>query len=356
MDISIKRTSITVTRPSTSSGANAPEDAVASPTRVTYRRGDPEFDTFEHAYDNVRYQFTNEKGLPKNFLGPGSLGTSIPGFMFNQELDDMFEQYYRGQTDVSAVEKKMNDIVEDLKASYVEKGFNPDDFMPKLIEDVYNAARLGNVRGAGIGSWYDGREVLKQFMGPNEYTGYYVYYDAKYYYQSEDMKDTLQDIAWKLAEQHGVTELNLPTSYPDKDPRKGMYENYNAAINDRMRSEQHIGNFLTEDFVPPKDFHFFYRMYGGVGPKVPPLPAPVNEPEAEFDSLLYVWCDNWSFMGRVPVRMDPTRYPVSVNAYELIRRSVSNIPPDIAAVLKNMDFYAQNRGQEYERAHPRQYA
>jgi len=167
----------------------------------------------------------------------------------------------------------------------------------------------------------------------------------------------LQEISWKLAEQHGVTELNLPTSYPDKDPRKGLYENYNAAINDRMRNDQHIGNFLAEDFVPPKDFHFFYRMYGGVGPKVPPLPAPTNDIEGHHDdSLLVVWTKNWSFMGRVPTRMNPVLYPASVNAYETVRRAVSNIPPDIAAVLQNMDFYAQNRGQEYESTHPRQYA
>ncbi len=61
-------------------------------------------------------------------------------------------------------------------------------------------------------------------------------------------------------------------------------------------------------------------------------------------------------MGRVPTRMNPVLYPASVNAYETVRRAVSNIPPDIAAVLQNMDFYAQNRGQEYESTHPRQYA
>ena len=320
MDFDLKLTSITIKNPSPPPGSLESGGAENEDTRVTYYRGDPEFDRFEHAHDEPLWTFTDERGLPKNFLGPCSMGTSASGLDLGHQLFDIFEQFYRGQTDASAVEKKITDIVEDMKTAYVSKGFNPADFMQQLIENVYDSARLGNVHGAKIGSLYDGREVIKQFDGPDEYFGYYVYYDAKYYYQSEAMKDTLQDISWKLAEKHGVTELNLPTSYSDNDPRKWLYENYNTTINDRMRNDQHIGNFLVEDFVPPKDFRFFYRMNGGTGPYVPKLPAPVDEPEAAFDALLCVWSGDWSFMGRVPVRMDPTRYPVSINAYELVSR------------------------------------
>ena len=58
------------------------------------------------------------------------------------QLFDIFEQFYRGQTDASAVEKKITDIVEDMKTAYVSKGFNPADFMEQLIENVYDSARL----------------------------------------------------------------------------------------------------------------------------------------------------------------------------------------------------------------------
>lgn len=356
MNFDLKLTSITIKKPSAPPGSKKPGEVEDDNGRVTYHRGDPEFDRFEHAHDEPFWTFTDEKGLPKNFVGPCSKGTSDSGLDLGSQICNTFEQYYRGQTSASAVEQKLTEVVEDLKTAYVNRGFDPADFMQKLIEDVYEIARLGNVRGAEIGSWYDGREVLKQFVAPEQYSGYYVYYDAKYYYQSEDMKDTLQDIAWKLAEKHGVTELNLPTSYPDGDVRKGLYENYNAAINDRMRNDQHIGNFLNEGFVPPKDFRFFYRMYGGVGPKVPPLPAPTNDIEGNHDdSLLVVWTKNWSYMGRIPTRMNATLYPASVNAYDIVSRTASNIPKDVAAVLRNMDFYAQNRGKEYESTHPRRY-
>jgi hypothetical protein len=356
MDFDLKLTSITIKKPSAPPGPSVSGGEGDEDTRVTYHRGDPEFDRFEHAHDDqyLRWKLTDERGLPKNFMVL-STGTSSSGFDLGRQIWDIFEQFYRGQTDAAAIEQKITYVVEDLKTSYINKGFDPADFMQQLIENVYDSARMANISGASVGSWYDGREVIKQFVGPDEYFGYYVYYDAKYYYQSEAMKDTLQDISWKLAEKHGVTELNLPTSYSDNDPRKWLYENYNTTINDRMRNDQHIGNFLVEDFAPPKDFRFFYRMNGGTGPYVPKLPAPVDEPEAAFDALLCVWSGDWSFMGRVPVRMDPTRYPVSVNAYELVSRSVRNIPPDIAAMLENMDFYAQNRGLEYERVHPRRY-
>ena len=168
MNFDIKLTSITIKKPSAPSGSVKPGGAEEDDTRVTYYRGDPEFDRFEHAHDEPFFTLTDEKGLPKNFVGPGSMGTSVSGMDLGHQVLDTFEQYYRGQVSASAVEQKLTDVVEDLKTAYVNKGYDPADFMQKLIEDVYELARMGNVRGAEIGSWYDGLEVLKQFMGPNE--------------------------------------------------------------------------------------------------------------------------------------------------------------------------------------------
>lgn len=357
MDISIKLTSITIKPPSAPSGSQEPGGAEDTDARVTYYRGDPEFDRFEHAYDDIRYRPLDERGLPKNFVGPGSVGTSTSGLNLGHEILDTFDAYYRGQTDFSAVEQKMADVVEDLKQSYEKQGFDSADFMQDLIQDVYTLARLANVRGASSASDKDGRQILKGYCKPGQYSGEWIYYDAKYYYQSEAMKTSLQDISWRLADKYGVTELDLPTSYPEGDVRKGIYENYNAAINKKMREDGHIGNFLDESFVPPEDFHLFYRLHGGNISNTPPLPAPTNDPEGlTDDSLLVVWCKDWSFMGKVPVRQNAVLYPPSVNAYDSVRHFTSNIPPDIAAVLKNIDFYAQNRGSEYESTHPRGYA
>lgn len=166
------------------------------------------------------------------------------------------------------------------------------------------------------------------------------------------MKGTLQDIARKIGAKYGVTDLNLATDYPDGDLRKGNYSSYNTTISDRMHNDCRIGNILDETMAPPKGFKFFYKANeGGSDPFVPQLPAARQEPYAAFDSFLSISYESWSFTGRVPVRMDATQFPSSVNMFDVVSKSSSiDVPREIGAFLKNFDIVQSGR---YMAFHPR---
>ncbi len=317
------------------------------------------FDTYVSTIqDRVRtmQEVAAGKRLPKNFLGPGSIGSTCDGINLSHKLTDVLEQYHRGLADYESVEGTISNIVSDLRSSYLNMGFDEAEFMPKLLKDVYDVARLGNIRGTGIASWYDGRGLAEKYNGHRANTKDWVYYDSKYYYSSEAVQTTLQDFIRKLGSTYEITDLELPTGYRNGDVRKGLYSSYNTIINDGGRNDCHIFNMIDETIAPPMNFRFFYKgnqTGGNIYPAT--LKAPVMEPEARFDGILSIWYEDVSFTGRVPVRKDATRFPVSVNMLDVVRKSDSanSIPREIYGFLKNFDFFTVEQSGRYTDSHPR---
>lgn len=335
--------------------------AAGETTAAVYHRGDPEFDVYqqeEAAFrEKARLMTQQENGLPKNFYGPSSEGTERSGTQLARQIGDAFVQFYRGDLDEKALERVMSDTVADLRSAYISKGYDEAEFMPQLIEDAYNAARLYNIRGAGTASWYDGIP-LAAAQGGNQKHGW-IYYDADYYYQSEEMKGTLQDIAGRIAQRYGVnpSRLELPAEYPQDDIRRSIYGSYNTYISFRGRDQTRICSIIDETMAPPKGLRFFYNSnQTGSNQWVPNLPAPRDEPEAAFDGVLQVWYGDWSFTGRVPVRQNPYQFPASVNMFGVVSEgSASGIPEEIVDFLHNVDFFTIFLSGDYNRSHPRRY-
>ena len=328
---------------------------------ATYYRGDPEFDIYEQRgaafREKVRRMIYQENGLPKNFLGAGSEGTSLSGAMLGLQMKEVFVNFFRGQIDESALETAMSDIIADLRSSYVDKGYDEAEFMLQLIEDTYEVARLDVVLGAGSASWYAGRSIAAEHNGHEENTADWIYYDANFYYQSEEMKGTLQEITKRLAVKFGVNpaELNLPTEYPDGDIRKGIYSSYNTYMCDRARNVGGFGSIIDETMPPPEGLRFFYKSNeSGTDKVVPKLPAPRDEVGAIFDGVLRVWYGDWSFIGRVPVRQDPSKFPISVNMFDVVSAgSKTPVPQEITGFLQNVDFFTMMMRNTYTNSHPR---
>lgn len=329
-------------------------------TTATYHRGDPEFDVYEKEClafrEKMRLMIEQENGLPKNFLGISSEGTTLSGIQLGIQLSNAFQNFYRGQLDEAELERTFSDIVTDLRRSYIDKGYAEEEFMSQLIEDVYDNSRLFNVQGAGVASWYDGLSLAAEHNGHDDKDDGWIYYDADYYYQSEEMKGTLQEFAKKQAVKYGIdpSSLELPTEYPDGDIRKGIYSSYNTFQSHKARYRC-FGSIIDETMPPPRGLRFFYKANDSGTDKVAPtLPAPQDEMEGLFDAVLRVWYGDWSFIGRVPVRQDPSKYPISVNMFDVVSEgSKSPIPEEITGFLHNMDFFTMMMSRTYKREHPR---
>lgn len=75
---------------------------------VTYRKGDPEFDTFEA---KMAQKTNYEIDLPKNFLGPETVGGRYDGPQLSRQIRSTLEQYHQGEVDAKAVESTMSRII-----------------------------------------------------------------------------------------------------------------------------------------------------------------------------------------------------------------------------------------------------
>lgn len=342
-----KTEGITVKLSSVTQRVQTPDGGVQ---KVTYRQDEPEFDAYVAKKEAL---YPSELTVPVNFMFNGVGKDGITGPQLSQKIHAAFMQYYAGTADEKALEGVMSDVVENLKSSYVDEGFDSNEFMTQLLIDVHNAANLANIYAAGNQSWKDSRALSALYNGSDRNSKDVIYYDAKYYYQSEEMKTTLQEITQRIARRQGIFQLELPKEYPSTGSQRSIYASYNTMINYDARNNLLVGNMLDENMVPPEGFRFFYKgNEAGMNRYPSNLPSD-GTPESAFDGILHVWYGDWSYTGRVPVRQDATRFPVSVNMYDTIASSGVDIPDAIVSALKNFDFFTVVQSGNYFSSHPR---
>ncbi|MDE7261322.1 MAG: hypothetical protein K2N78_04560 [Oscillospiraceae bacterium] len=329
--------------------------------KKTFHTDDPDFDAYVAERNEVlkewKEKFSTEDpdGIPKNFLMSGISSDGTSGSRVSEKISKVFKQYYAGGADEKEIETTLRDIVADFRTSYVNQGFDPDTFMPRLLEDVYVSARLYNISSVDLKSHIEGRTLAARYNGSNVNSRDFIYYDAKYYYQSEAMKDTTIEIMQKIAREYGVSNAEFPREYEDGDIRKGIYGSYNTIANEYLRHEFMVGNMVDETMAPPKDFGFFYKGNDSGTNNYQGIPSTHGVPGSTFDGILHVWYGDWSYTGRVPVRQDATQFPISINMYDTIAENRSDIPEEIVPMLKNFDFFTVYLSGRYTDAHPRKF-
>lgn len=328
------------------------ENADGTVEQRTYRAGDPEFDAYVAEQKQKREAARNS--LPRNFLldAVGKDGTSA--VFLGQKLHQSFVQYYDGALDQKGLESAIGDVVSNLRSAYVEKGFDEKEFMPKLLQDVYVRAMTDNIGAVDERSLKDARELAAYYNGDDRNSKDFIYYDAKYYYQSEEMKDTIIDIMNKIAQQYDVSDVDFPKDYAAHNKLlKSIYGSYNTVSNNTLRQEFMIGNMLDESMVPPKGFRFFYKGNESGRNNYKGIPSSDGTLESAFDGILHVQYGDWSYVGRIPVRQDATRFPVSVNMYDYVSKKRTDIPKEIVPMMKNWDFFTVIQSGRYCDSHPR---
>lgn len=336
-------------------------DGKPETTAVTYKKGDPEFDAWwSESQKRGKEQFHNmwfdSSGMPKNLAVHAS--TALLNPHLTRPVAESYERLYRGTGDERGVETAVTELVTNLRGFYMEQGYEPEQFMPKLIEDVYNIARMETVRGAGIASWQESRPLDTANSGFRRDSKNSIYYNADLYYRSEEMKGALPDLMKNIAVKYGVdpAQLDLPEDYPEGDLRKGIYSSYNTIVADGAFNDKRIGWMLDETMKPPRGLRFFYQgNTNGMNTLVPTLFAPREDGgESKFDGVLQIWYGDWSFTGRVPVRKNSYLYPASVNMFDAVMMNhAGDVPDEIIPSLKNWDFFDPGTSSLYQAAHTR---
>lgn len=287
---------------------------------------------------------------PVNFVNNFAHTTSVETDLFvrlRNRLPVMFDEYMQGNLDKGSVLKTLDKAISDMVEYYGEKGFDPADITQDILKDLYENCRIDMVQAAGSVSKAEGRCAAKE-MGC---TGFTAYYNSDYYYKTEDLIDTVHDHFEALSYKYGCGPMELPRDFPEGDIRNTYYASYNATVNASLRGTG--GSMIDWTMPPPKGFKMLFdsnskglnQYPASMGEEIP------GEPSL-FDSAVHIQYQGWSFSHRLPTRMDPTQYPVSVHLMDVIRSSGKGYPKEIEALLDNFDFYAINVGKLYTDAHP----
>lgn len=286
---------------------------------------------------------------PQNFANAFGEDDGLTVRLHNQ-LPPMFYEYASGNIDKESVLRTLDRAVSDIVAYWGGKGLDPADITQDILRDVYECYRIDMVSSMGSASYVEGKQVAKE-MGCTSFT---VYYNSDYYYKSEDLIDTVHDHFEALSYKYGCGPLELSRDFPEGDIRNIRYASYNAAVNNSLRGTG--GSMIDWTMPPPKGFKMLFdsnskglnQYPASMGEEIP------GEPSL-FDSAVHIQYQGWSFSHRLPTRMDPTQYPVSVHLMDVIRSSGKGYPKEIEALLDNFDFFAINVGKLYTDAHPLSY-
>lgn len=286
---------------------------------------------------------------PKNFINCFQNDNGLCTQLHNS-LPIVFEKYFRGDIDGNAVNQAVDQAVSALVECYSNLGFDPEEITPEIIEDVYDNCRMDIIKAAGVASNREGAAVRKELSCQSSCC---FYYNSDYYYQSEAAIDSLYNHMIDLADRYGCDSFELARDYPKGDIRNQFYGSYNSFITAEAR--QASGSLLDEKLAPPPGIKLFFDPNGKGVNRYPASMGIGDSGESAFDGAVYIRYKDWSFAHRVPIRMDPTRFPVSVNLMSVIKSSRADYPKEIEAFLKNFDFFATNVGKLYTDAHPRTY-
>lgn len=268
----------------------------------------------------------------------------------SRDLCMAFDDYFRGRMDKSALMKAVDSTVSRMMAQCCSAGYKADEISSRIIKKVYSDSRLYTIRSAYGASWEEGGRVGRE-LGIKSSS--WAYYNADYYYMSEELIDDVHSHMEALSLRYSNEPLELERDYPEGDPRNEFYASYNAYFCTEAR--QTCGSMIDEKMVPPRGFRMIFDSNGRGLNQYPESMGAADSMESTFDGAVYIQCEDWSFAHRVPIRMDPTRFSVSVNLMDVVKSSGKGFPAKLEAFLSNFDFFATNVGKLYTDAHKRTY-
>lgn len=141
-----------------------------------------------------------------------------------------------------------------------------------------------------------------------------VYYDADYYYLSEEIHDLLKEAAKEYGAKYGIEvdaakrDARFKRDYVTGTP------NFNDKWNYMATNMMSSGRLMDQNAVPPKDFSFFYKQGTDIGTK---------------NSLLFIGGKDWSEKVDVPFKMpaggkNTERYFYLSDLYKVSREKEEN--------------------------------
>ena len=196
-----------------------------------------------------------------------------PGASTKEEMREVMEGYYNGEIS--------KDEIKGFFMEYCGMQYARDE---ETVLNVYEAFLDANYSAAVKKCFAHGYDIAAK---EGVSTDNMVYYDADYYYKSEEIHDLLKEAAAEYGAKYG---REIDATKRDAGFKRD-YLTGTPDFNDKwnfMAANISSGRLMDKNAVPPKDFSFFYKQGTDIGTK---------------NSLLIIGGKDWSEKVDIPFKM-----------------------------------------------------
>lgn len=231
--------------------------------------------TFSKDICNIRCTSTstNEVGIYSKMSALSkntTLTSTMPNHCFGLEEGDNTNQkiledartclnnYYLGKSTLDDIKQGFKETFEEIKQHNVNKfrtnGYNIAD-NTQILLDTYEKFKDLTVQSARGVCLEEGAKIANQYGGSQDQD--WVYYDADYYYESEDLKSKLKDWASEVSVDNGLGNVDL--SSRAKSRMLNNMDDFNSSWAYDSKNNINRCEMIDSTIEPPKGFTFFYK-------------------------------------------------------------------------------------------------
>ena len=236
-------------------GINSHEDLVKrvrdtfTPTKDTFERMAEQAWSVCDCYTN--YQITAP--MPEYLFGDSF------GYDMQKDIGKHMSDYYAGRMSSDELDQYFHACCTEMRkyqAQCHRSSGNADEDNRKIISQVYEIFAKENARAARSANYDEGAEINKSY-GYRNYD--WVYYNADYYYQCAEVKESLEAMANEMAGKWGTGAIDTEEIEKNSDLTLDGGFDFNSGWNFSYRNQAGRASMADEAAEPPMGLKFFYK-------------------------------------------------------------------------------------------------
>lgn len=188
------------------------------------------------------------------------------GIKLQKEIKSAVLAYCSGEMTDEQIKKYFMDACKDMRVYQAQCG-NTSGMDAKdnrqIIGNVYEIFQKSNVDSMMYTCFQAGSDIADAFGGKEKYD--WVYYDSKYYYESQHLRDLLQEASNEMEAEWNTDFIDFEKIETESKFTVDGGLDFNSVWNWKANSYWICS--MSEEWQPQEDFSFFYqekftRFYG----------------------------------------------------------------------------------------------
>lgn len=193
--------------------------------------------------------------MPKHCYGIGY------GYKLRDLMNETLEDYYVNHKGTKEEIKKLfKDCCKDMRVVLCQErrttGHDKRD-NTQIILDTYEQFRMVNSVMANLGCTKEGEKIAEKNGWQKGDEKDWIYYNADFYYASEELRDIFKEAAEEIASEWGIEEIDV--SERDTDHSLSYSSSFHEVWKNGSENGARICTMIDAGKEPPKGFVLFYR-------------------------------------------------------------------------------------------------